>query len=126
MTEVEKSLEFKSTKSELAELYHNCYLYVHGHQFGGTNPTMLKALAYGCAILALDTVFNKEMLDEVNYGIFFTKESNNLAKVIDEIEKNDSLLETLRGKVRERIRSNYTWEKICSQYIDLFNDLCRR
>ena len=43
----------------LAELYHNCYVYVHGHEFGGTNPTMIKAMAYGCAILALDTVFNQ-------------------------------------------------------------------
>ena len=46
----------------LAELYHNCYVYVHGHEFGGTNPTMIKAMAYGSAVLALDTVFNKEML----------------------------------------------------------------
>ena len=42
----------------LAELYHNCYVYVHGHEFGGTNPTMIKAMAYGSAILALNTVFN--------------------------------------------------------------------
>src|SRR5688572_6722645 len=30
---------------ELAELYHNCFAYFHGHEFGGTNPTLLKALA---------------------------------------------------------------------------------
>ena len=34
----------------LAELYHNCYVYIHGHEFGGTNPTMIKAMAYGSAI----------------------------------------------------------------------------
>jgi glycosyltransferase involved in cell wall biosynthesis len=58
----------------LAELYHNCYVYVHGHEFGGTNPTMIKAMAYGCAILALDTVFNKEMLQKGKFGLFFKKE----------------------------------------------------
>ena len=58
----------------LAELYHNCYVYVHGHEFGGTNPTMIKAMAYGCAILALDTVFNKEMLQNGKFGLFFKKE----------------------------------------------------
>ena len=31
----------------LAALYHHCYVYVHGHEFGGTNPTMIKAMAYG-------------------------------------------------------------------------------
>jgi glycosyltransferase involved in cell wall biosynthesis len=36
------------TNSEiLAELYHHCFAYLHGHEFGGTNPTMLKAMAYG-------------------------------------------------------------------------------
>ena len=55
----------------LAELYHNSYVYVHGHEFGGTNPTMIKAMAYGSAILALDTVFNKEMLQKGKFGIVF-------------------------------------------------------
>lgn len=116
---------YVTNQNELAELYHNCYLYVHGHQYGGTNPTMLKALAYGCGILALDTVFNKEMLEDDNYGIFFTKAPNNLARVIDKIENNDSLLPSFRDKARERITNNYTWEKICSQYINLFNELCK-
>jgi len=48
-------------------------VYVHGHEFGGTNPTMIKAMAYGCAILALNTVFNKEMLNNDSYGIYFDK-----------------------------------------------------
>lgn len=113
-------------QNELAELYHNCYIYLHGHQYGGTNPTMLKALAYGCAILALDTVFNKEMLDGLNYGIFFTKQTGNLAEVIDNLEKDDLFLGSLREKARDRIRNNYTWEKICSQYIDLFRQLCKK
>ena len=55
----------------LAELYHNSYVYIHGHEFGGTNPTMIKAMAYGCAILALKTPFNNEMLQDGKYGLFF-------------------------------------------------------
>ena len=53
---------YVNDQAELAELYHNAYAYFHGHEYGGTNPTMLKAMAYGSAILALDTVFNREML----------------------------------------------------------------
>ena len=66
----------------LAELYHNCYVYVHGHEFGGTNPTMIKAMAYGCAILALDTVFNKEMLQKGKFGLFF---KNSIATSVDKV-----------------------------------------
>lgn len=104
----------------LAELYHNCFAYFHGHEFGGTNPTMLKALAYGCAIIALDTVFNREMLAGGEYGVFFTKEYCNLQTVIEEIEKNPDKLEHLRLISRDRIKNNYTWEKITEQYIALF------
>jgi glycosyltransferase involved in cell wall biosynthesis len=117
---------YVTDQNELAELYHNCYVYLHGHQYGGTNPTMLKALAYGCAILALDTVFNKEMLEGGNYGFFFSKQAGDLAQVIDETEKNDSVLDTFRAKARERIVNNYTWEKICSQYMELFRELGNR
>ncbi len=104
----------------LAELYHNCFAYFHGHEFGGTNPTMLKALAYGCAIIALDTVFNREMLAGGEYGVFFTKEYCNLKTVIEEIEKNPDKPEHMRVISRDRIKNNYTWEKITEQYIALF------
>lgn len=113
-------------QNELAELYHNCFAYFHGHEFGGTNPTMLKALAYGCAILALDTVFTKEMLDKDRHGLYFTKENGNLKTLIENVEKDPENLCRYRENSRERITANYTWEKITSQYIDLFNKLIKQ
>jgi glycosyltransferase involved in cell wall biosynthesis len=107
----------------LAELYHNCYAYMHGHEFGGTNPTMLKALAYGCAILALDTVFNREMLNNGENGIFFSKEIGKLTNLIHRIELNPDCLIELRNKAKQRIIDNYTWEKITDQYIHLFEGM---
>lgn len=107
----------------LAELYHNCFAYLHGHQYGGTNPTMLKALAYGCAILALDTVFNKEMLLNGEYGMFFTKENNSLNTLINSIDNHSEKINDLRNKSRDRITTNYTWEKITNQYIQAFEEL---
>ena len=50
-------------QAHLSSLYKNCFAYIHGHQFGGTNPTMINALQLNCEVLALDTVFNKEMLE---------------------------------------------------------------
>jgi glycosyltransferase involved in cell wall biosynthesis len=114
---------YVTDQDELAELYHNCYAYFHGHEFGGTNPTMLKALAYGCAILALDTVFNKEMLKDWEYGIRFTKAEGNLKKLIDFVDSQKNQMETLRQKSRNRIIENYTWEKITEQYINLFEEM---
>lgn len=107
----------------LAELYHNCFAYFHGHEFGGTNPTMLKALAYGCAICALDTVFNREMLSGGTYGLFFTKKTGDLATLINFAETHHNVLDGLRNISRQRISDNYTWDKIVNQYILLFKNM---
>jgi len=104
----------------LAELYHNCFAYFHGHEFGGTNPTMLKALAYGCAICALDTVFNREMLNNDEYGLFFSKQQGSLTALIHRIEAEPASLSVYKQKSRTRITTNYTWEKITDQYDELF------
>jgi glycosyltransferase involved in cell wall biosynthesis len=126
---VDKRLIFTgyiTNQDELAELYHNCFVYFHGHEYGGTNPAMLKALAYGCAVCALDTVFNREMLENGKYGVFFNKESGDLLNKIDELEKGNISVDDYKKRSRERIEKNYTWEKITNQYIELFNNLLKK
>ena len=59
--------------------------------FGGTNPTMIKAMAYGCAILALDTVFNKEMLQKGKFGLCFLKKNFfSITNMIDYCDKENT------------------------------------
>jgi glycosyltransferase involved in cell wall biosynthesis len=117
---------YVTNSDELAELYHNCYAYFHGHEFGGTNPTMLKALAYGCAILALNTRFDQEMLDNGRYGLFFDKTPQAVTTLINIVDNKDGELQKLRNISRNRITENYTWEKITQQYITLFNEMYKK
>ena len=35
---------YVSDQDYLTNLYKNCFGYIHGHEFGGTNPTMINAL----------------------------------------------------------------------------------
>jgi len=112
-------------QNKLAELYHNCFAYIHGHEFGGTNPAMLKAMAYGCAVVALDTPFSKEMCADEKHAIYFTKSSGNLAQLINTIEFEQEKLISMREKSRQRIIENYTWEKITDQYLTLFNKMTK-
>ena len=46
----------------LDELYANATSYIHGHSVGGTNPSLLRAMGQGAPVLALDVVFNREVL----------------------------------------------------------------
>lgn len=108
---------------KLNALYLNCFLYLHGHEFGGTNPSLLKALGCGCAVSALDTPFNRETLKRGEYGTFFNKEAGNLSQLMEKWEESPEMAAEYREKSRNRILENYTWEKVTRQYIDLFNKM---
>lgn len=105
---------------KLMALYQNCFYYFHGHEFGGTNPTILKALAYGCPILAIDTVFSKEVLDNYKYGIPFSKEGDLLTNQINSIDHIENKRIELKKIGVNRINERYTWTRIASLYKDLF------
>ena len=107
----------------LAELYHNCYVYIHGHEFGGTNPTMIKAMAYGTAILALNTVFNFEMLQNNKHGLFFNKEINSIVDMINYCEKETILIQKSRSESTNGITQKYDWEFISKKYLETFKEL---
>lgn len=109
--------------AELAALYQHCFAYLHGHEFGGTNPSLLQALAGGCAVLALDTVFSREVLADGRHGLFFSKETGNLSALIADAERRESVPEELRSRARERIREAYSWEDVAARYRRLFNEL---
>ncbi len=70
-----KFLGHVDSVEEVQELHCNCYAYVHGHQFGGINPSLLKALGCGNMILALNTPFNAEVLDNGRFGILFERDA---------------------------------------------------
>lgn len=108
----------------LAELYHHCHAYLHGHEFGGTNPTMLKAMAYGCAILALNTVFNQEMLQQGRYGLFFDKTPESLAELMHQTESDDAGMQALRHNARNGLTKKYDWDVVTAQYLELMKGLC--
>lgn len=110
----------------LASLYQNCFVYAHGHEFGGTNPTMIKAMAYGCAIMALNTVFNKEMLANGLYGIYFEKNSEAVQKQIDYTDQHLEKMKNLRENSHLGVTDKYNWDCITNQYLEVFRRLAKK
>ncbi len=103
---------------DLTALYDNCFGYIHGHEFGGTNPTMINALDLNCQILALDTVFNREML-ESKKTVLFNK--NSISKKIDEFEnKYEELIKTNNSYT---LPKKYNWDFISDQYLEVFDSI---
>lgn len=110
-------------QSLLMQLYEHCYAYIHGHEFGGTNPALLKALAAGCCILAIDTVFSREVLADDQFGMLFKKNTKDLSRQISQSLSEPKLCDNYRQKAAQRIQEKYTWERIVSQYRALFNEM---
>ena len=48
----------------LDQLYAHALTYLHGHSVGGTNPSLLRAMGAGTAVMAYDVVFNREVLGD--------------------------------------------------------------
>jgi len=117
---------YVNNQEVLAELYHNCYVYIHGHQYGGTNPTMIKALAYQTAILALETSFNKEMLQNERFGLFFKKQVKSVSEMINYCENKISLINELRLNSINGITKKYDWDFITQDYLEVFRNLVQK
>lgn len=101
------------------ELFANAYVYVHGHEYGGTNPSLLSALGAGACVLALDTPFSREVLAG-DYGIFFEKDADSLREKLQEIIDQPEVRDDYARRAPQRIAAAYTWEHITDQYEALF------
>lgn len=103
------------------ELYANAYAYLHAHEYGGTNPTLLRALAAGAAVLALDTPFNRHVMREA--GRFFTEDVNSArAQIQFAADHPETVAEWAEAGPR-RIAEEYTWDIITDQYVELCTEL---
>jgi glycosyltransferase involved in cell wall biosynthesis len=116
-----KFLGHVGNADHVKELHCNAFAYVHGHSLGGTNPALLKALGCANCVLALDTVFNREVLQD--FGMLFENNPTDLANKIQLLEDRPEIAARFRLRAPERIRERYTWELITDQYEELFLQL---
>lgn len=95
----------------------NAFAYFHGHEVGGTNPSLLEALESTKLNLLLDVGFNREVGEE---GALYWKKDQ-LASVIDQAEQLDAqTIEDFNQKSSKRISEAFTWEKIVTDYEKVF------
>ncbi|WP_421977780.1 DUF1972 domain-containing protein [Roseivirga seohaensis] len=113
-------------RDAVAELFHNAYVYMHGHEFGGTNPTMLEALSFGSAIIALNTPFNREVLQNEKYGLYFEKNETSVQQLVDKIDAEFERVQKMKSTSREGITEKYNWDSITDHYIRVFEDLTKK
>jgi len=93
-------------------------LYFHGHTVGGTNPSLLEAMASNSLICAHDNIFNKSILGD---EAFYFKSHSDVAKLLYSKEKKDYKHYLMANE--EKIKHKYSWERIVHQYLNHFEHI---
>ena len=101
--------------NHLNNLRYHSKLYFHGHSVGGTNPSLLEAMASQALIIAHNNDFNKGVLR--NNGFYFSN-AQEVKKYLETIKKNDNLQQIQNNF--NAIINDFNWNKINNQYLQLF------
>lgn len=111
-------------KEVLDNLRHYCALYFHGHSVGGTNPSLLEAMASETLIAAHDNVFNKSVLN-IN-ALYFVKDKD-VASIIRNLNSwgEDEKKFFIANNKAQTINC-YSWKSIVFQYENLFNEVLKK
>lgn len=104
----------------LDELYAWSTSYLHGHSVGGTNPSLLRAMGAGAAVLAFDVVFNREVTDD--HALFFT-DSDAVARLVEQVEADPAKAEARGEDGRCHVSTAYRWDDVATKYERLAEEL---
>lgn len=95
----------------LNTLRSNCYLYIHGHSAGGTNPSLVEAMNLALPIAAFDVGYNRETTED---KAFYFKTASRLLKIIEKF--NDEQQEQHSKTMLSIAKRRYTWRVIAEKY----------
>ena len=97
-------------------LRHYSTLYFHGHSVGGTNPSLLEAMACGCNIAAHDNVFNRAILAD---SAFYFSSAEDVKNIVRQPLPNTAVN---RWKILniEKIEKTFNWKRIINDYESIF------
>jgi glycosyltransferase involved in cell wall biosynthesis len=87
--------------------------YVHGHQVGGTNPSLVEALGAGNAVIAHDNRFNRWVAGE---GARYFAGADSFSATLDELLAAPGTLDRMRTASAARFAAGLTWPQILGDY----------
>ena len=93
-------------------LQNNSYLYFHGHSVGGTNPSLLEAMASEALIAAHNNPFNKSVLHS---DAFYFSNANEVRHLVETVQRKENEQLMVRNNLN-KIAWQFNWEKIIDEY----------
>jgi len=111
----DERIEFKGSifdTGKVRALQNNSYLYFHGHSVGGTNPSLLEAMASEALIAAHNNPFNKSVL---HTDAFYFSNSNEVRDIVETVQRKEPE-KTMVSNNLNKIKYQFNWEMIIDQY----------
>lgn len=90
--------------------------YLHGHTVGGTNPSLVEALAAANPVVAHDNAYNKWVAQD---GAIYFSDVDSADAQISELLSNRELAVGLSRNSLARYREEFTWKRVAGQYEQL-------
>ncbi|KAF3998249.1 glycosyltransferase family 1 protein [Glaciimonas immobilis] len=87
--------------------------YVHGHQVGGTNPSLVEAMGAGNAVIAHDNRFNRWVAGD---GAVYFNGATDFGHAMDALVADPAKLADLRRHGQRRFQDAFTWPDVLKQY----------
>jgi glycosyltransferase involved in cell wall biosynthesis len=103
-------------KPALHSLRKHSLAYVHGHQVGGTNPSLVEAMGAGNAIIAHDNRFTRWVAGD---GARYFEGALGFSEVLDELLGKEVSLAAMRRASFARFTDEFIWPKILGEYEDM-------
>lgn len=120
----EKSIRFLGgiyDFNKLNSVRHFSFAYFHGHSVGGTNPSLLEAMASDCFVLANDNIFNKAVLGK---NALYYKDNNEVRELLNDINMlAEKYKDTFISNNIEVIKKDYSWNKLVDEHEKYFLSL---
>ena len=104
-----------SDQDKLFEVWSHATIYFHGHTVGGTNPALVQAMSLGIPTVAVDTVFNREVLGGA--GKFVSRDSQSITQGLRELFLNEEERFRFAQLAAKRAQEFYNWESVCQSYL---------
>ena len=107
-------------KNKLEALRFYARGYMHGHSVGGTNPSLLEAMACSNLVIAHDNPFNREVL--CDSGLYFATRGE-LASTVNAVDGDQVEADVRRQLAAQIVKSKYNWDQIANAYFKLIESL---
>jgi glycosyltransferase involved in cell wall biosynthesis len=98
------------------QLRAHAWLYLHGHRVGGTNPSLVEALAAGNAVVAHDNAFNRWVAGD---GARCFADAESLDALLQRLQEAPDEVDTMSAASRARHAAAFTQVSVVEGYVGL-------